>query len=209
MLTITSQLGSRIPAEVPASGHRFYSTGMRYPSWSPTMRTKTCTKCRAEYPATAEFFPPNKRHRDGFTSYCRKCNRAQTRAWTAANFERHKKTSKDWAKKNPEKIVAASIRYHIAHPEVQQQWRAAHPQCIPAAVAKWKARHPEAVKAHDIAKCAVRSGRLMRPTNCEHCGKPSRKLHKHHKDYTRPLDVIFVCPHCHKAIHRQRKSLCV
>lgn len=38
---------------------------------------------------------------------------------------------------------------------------------------------------------------IKRP--CEKCGAPSD--HKHHEDYDRPLDVVWLCRKCHIQLH--------
>jgi len=43
------------------------------------METKICTKCKIEKLATNEFFPPDKRVKDGFQSRCRECCREACR----------------------------------------------------------------------------------------------------------------------------------
>ena len=40
------------------------------------MELLICTQCRIGKPATAEFFPANKRKRNGFDSWCRSCRSA-------------------------------------------------------------------------------------------------------------------------------------
>ena len=37
------------------------------------MELLACTRCKAEKPATAEFFPPHNKKRNGFDSWCRGC----------------------------------------------------------------------------------------------------------------------------------------
>ena len=37
------------------------------------MELLTCTRCKSEKPATAEFFPPHNKKRNGFDSWCRGC----------------------------------------------------------------------------------------------------------------------------------------
>jgi hypothetical protein len=56
------------------------------------------------------------------------------------------------------------------------------------------------VKPEDakVAK-AVAAGTLI-PQPCVHCG--ARRAHAHHEDYSRPLDVIWLCARCHAAHHR-------
>jgi transposase-like protein len=60
-------------------------------------------------------------------------------------------------------------------------------------------------KAHSAVHRAVESGVLVMPRNCEACST-MKKLHAHHEDYTRPLDVRWLCPRCHKRLHVQWKK---
>lgn len=66
---------------------------------------------------------------------------------------------------------------------------------------KWVARNPEKRNAHMAVFHAVKRGELLKPDNCEDCGKPSEMIHGHHEDYTKPLDVVWLCPPCHMARH--------
>lgn len=54
---------------------------------------------------------------------------------------------------------------------------------------------PERYQARDIMDYAIRSGRLKR-LPCEKCGNP--KSEGHHTDYSKPLDVKWLC-----RIHRE------
>lgn len=45
---------------------------------------------------------------------------------------------------------------------------------------------------------AVRSGVLVRPSMCA-CGTP--RVEAHHPDYSKPLDVVWLCKGCHAAEH--------
>jgi hypothetical protein len=60
--------------------------------------------------------------------------------------------------------------------------------------------NPGSRSAHRSLYKAVRSGRVLRPENCEKCGKAGR-LHAHHEDYSRPLDVHWLCVTCHRRLH--------
>lgn len=61
-----------------------------------------------------------------------------------------------------------------------------------------KARHPEKHKARDAVKRAKKSGKLI-PQPCFICGET--KVHAHHEDYSKPLDVKWMCVKCHHAEH--------
>jgi len=54
-------------------------------------------------------------------------------------------------------------------------------------------------RARRMVRNAVGSGRLAKPLHCEHCGRetPRAELHGHHEDYSRPLDVRWLCRVCH------------
>ena len=49
----------------------------------------------------------------------------------------------------------------------------------------------------------IQAGRLDRG-NCEVCG--SNRAHAHHKNYERPLDVIWLCRKHHEEIHRVQEK---
>lgn len=71
---------------------------------------------------------------------------------------------------------------------------------IQAARRKWNAENPHKRKAHYKVQAALKSGTLKRPAACEDCGKLGR-VDGHHEDYTRPLDVNWVCVSCHRFRH--------
>lgn len=52
---------------------------------------------------------------------------------------------------------------------------------------------------------AVHKGAVVKPTHCQDCGLslPKAQIHGHHPDYTKPLDVIWVCMPCHGKRHRK------
>jgi hypothetical protein len=51
---------------------------------------------------------------------------------------------------------------------------------------------------------AIKSGKIVRPDKCLVCAKKC-KPEGHHNDYTKKLEVIWVCRQCHLDIHRQHK----
>lgn len=54
---------------------------------------------------------------------------------------------------------------------------------------------------------AVRLGEIARG-DCEHCGAENRdgkKSHGHHTDYTKPLDVMWLCRGCHQDLHTKER----
>lgn len=65
---------------------------------------------------------------------------------------------------------------------------------------KWRQKNREKVAAHVKVNNAIRSGRLAKKP-CSKCGHEN--AHAHHEDYSRPLDVTWLCALCHKARHAE------
>ncbi len=60
-------------------------------------------------------------------------------------------------------------------------------------------------EAYRVYREAIKDGSLVRPAACSRCGaKPSQSIHGHHRDYSRPLDVVWLCSKCHG--HERRHS---
>lgn len=51
-------------------------------------------------------------------------------------------------------------------------------------------------------KYEIDQGNITRPENCSVCDKVC-KVHGHHPDYDKPLDVVWLCPKCHKQEHKR------
>jgi hypothetical protein len=66
---------------------------------------------------------------------------------------------------------------------------------------RYRLAYPEKYKAVDTLNKAIRSKLLTKPEKCEMCNKKTKRIHGHHADYTRILEVIWVCPQCHNKIH--------
>lgn len=62
---------------------------------------------------------------------------------------------------------------------------------------RFRRLNPEKYKAHQIAGNAVRSGKLIRQP-CGVCGEP--KSEKHHDDYSKPLEVRWLCRTHHRRL---------
>jgi hypothetical protein len=85
---------------------------------------------------------------------------------------------KEWDKLNPEKRYEYTRQYRRRNRAKQAaQWRV------------WD---------------AIKRGKLTKPKHCEDCGQQVQNLDRlqgHHHDYSKPLDVEWLCPQCHKNRH--------
>jgi hypothetical protein len=65
---------------------------------------------------------------------------------------------------------------------------------------KWNNANKHKIHAHYLLKKGMRYGLLSRPDHCTDCGLIC-KPHGHHEDYSKPLEVIWVCHWCHRLRH--------
>jgi hypothetical protein len=85
------------------------------------------------------------------------------------------------------------------------KWAKANPEKWAAYQRKNRARNRVNYKVNKKLQAAVSSSRITKPSNCQKCGievTDKRRLQGHHPDYSKPLEVIWVCDSCHKDIHR-------
>ena len=67
---------------------------------------------------------------------------------------------------------------------------------------KWVSRNSKKRMANVLVGNAVRDGNLKKKFYCESCGINGERIHGHHCDYDKPLDVMWLCSKCHKEWHK-------
>lgn len=92
-------------------------------------------------------------------------------------------------RKNPEKYRATQKRYGETHRDNENAKKAA-----------WRRAHPLQTKAGHTLRNAVMRGKIVKPMACELCNRIA-PLHGHHQDYSRPLEVQWLCVTCHEEKH--------
>lgn len=66
---------------------------------------------------------------------------------------------------------------------------------------RYRKNHPEKIAAHRVVEGKLRRGKLTRKP-CEVCGSEDR-LNAHHDDYSKPLDIRWLCRLHHVQLHRE------
>ncbi len=59
-------------------------------------------------------------------------------------------------------------------------------------------------KARYLTRKMVMKGIITKNLKCDHCGGEAK--HKHHEDYNDPMKIVWLCPKCHGAEHRNIRS---
>jgi hypothetical protein len=134
---------------------------------------KACFKCGETKPLS-DFY----RHRmmgDGHLNKCKDCTRKDVRNHRQDNSERVREYDRERSK--------------LPHR------RADHARRFQA----FKVENPEKRAAHDAVAHALRAGNLAKRP-CAFCGSDG-KVEAHHHDYSKPLDVTWLCCPCHRRFH--------
>lgn len=152
----------------------------------PGSAYKTCWTCKETKLQSS--FNRNCGSKDGRASSCRECSREYCRRWREANPGVAARDSKRYREEHPQRVAALNKR-----------WIEENPQKIQESRQRYAERYPERIKANRAVANAVNRGKLLKPDACGDCGAEceTRLLHAHHEDYSRPLDIEWVCPSCH------------
>lgn len=146
---------------------------------------KTCFKCGALKPLS-EFYV-HSQMADGHLNKCKDC------------------TKKDSAKR--EKILMSNpvlreielTRHRLKSARFRKEGRKANKESIFKSKTKWEQNNKHKKFAQCCVRGAIRSGMLKRKP-CEVCNS-THLIHAHHDDYSKPLDVVWLCPKHHGERH--------
>lgn len=143
------------------------------------MAYKICSRCGFEQDLGQ--FQKRKASKDGHTAACRSCLKEYDRGRT--NF--------------PHRMEARA-----AYQKTEKGKESAN-----KAKKKFIDSNPIKRKAHSHVGNFLRDGKLVRPGKCENCGNEC-KPHAHHCDYTKPLEVMWLCKACHVDWHKRYSPTC-
>jgi hypothetical protein len=152
------------------------------------MFPRACTQCGESKGETGFYKHPFSA--GGRSTKCKECVKANVRANRLKRLEYYREY--DRQRTDVPKRVEARREY-----QKQNRGRIA---CIQKS---WNAANPEKIKARTKVANAVRDGKLTKPEACERCQSTALRLHGHHEDYSKPLEVMWLCEPCHGKRHRE------
>lgn len=150
----------------------------RWPADYVPPSEKACTRCKVVKPLVEGFYQ-DRQKRDGRCSVCRECSVKEKSAKYYEDPSKFSRYRREYSQR-PERIAARV--------ESEKRQRAAS---------------PEKFKARIAVNNAIARGKMER-LPCRDCGDPNS--HAHHHDYSKPLDVVFLCRACHAAEHRRERG---
>lgn len=110
-----------------------------------------------------------------------KCRAKETK-YRFENREKRRETNRKYCEKNREVIREKNRAYS------REYWK------------RYREKYPEKYRAHYLLNNAIQQGKII-PLLCV-CGAPGEA---HHEDYTKPLEVTWLCKKHHAEAHRKYK----
>ena len=172
---------------------------------------KKCTKCEQQKPF--DEFRKSKRYKDGHYSRCKKCMQEYEKA--NEDHEKRLETRKRYRENNREKIRQQDKEDYINNPDkfrakarINQKKYFQTPkgrQKYKLQSLKLREKYPEKARARSLLSNAICDGKIIRPKQCSLCLRSDGIIEAHHPDYSRPLDVVWVCKSCHFMVHGRIK----
>lgn len=151
---------------------------------------RACTICKKI--KSLEDFGKSSKGKYGHDAQCKKCKYQKN---GRKNFlqakERCYVNAARWKKKNREQVnQRARERYAIDKTPISNRDR----------------KHYLKRKAQNMVQNRVADGRMVKPSFCSICNCESKRIEGHHADYSKPLEIIWVCSQCHHDIHKSLKE---
>lgn len=144
--------------------------------------TKSCKACLAEKPVDGFYA---QKSGDGRMSKCKECTKSAVRENRARKIDYYRAYDRH--------------RHYVGGPRGTPSKEASA-----RARAAWRDRNSHKRRAQNVVNNAIRDLRIAKPKDCERCGEAptTHNLQAHHHDYTKPLDVVWLCTKCHGLEHR-------
>ncbi len=166
------------------------------------METKVCSKCGIEQPLNSF----HKRHDRpcGIVSKCKKC----FRDYYKDNHEVIARRTRKYIENHNEEVCTYRRKYHREHREkILLASRALYRKNKDRHRKKQQrqdAESPEKAAAHHAVSYAIASGALIPPKRCSiNDSSCLGKIHAHHDDYSKPLEVRWLCAAHHHQFHSE------
>ncbi len=154
---------------------------------------KICRECHTEKELN-EFYK-HFRMGDGYLNKCIACVKNRVTKHRNENLEKIREYDKSRAML-PHRVQARKEYSNTEKGKIAKT----------RALKNYHERYPLKRASHVITGNAIRDGKLVRPSSCSECAS-TEKIEAHHDDYTKPLDVRWLCRKCHYKWHKHNTPI--
>ena len=135
--------------------------------------------------------------------YCyenREKARERSRLWRKNNLEKKNKYLKQWRLNNREKILGYRKQFAKNNPNYIRDWFRNNIKKASIIFKRYYGKNKNKHKAQAIANRAYPISQICSVFGCNEIGE------RHHPDYSKPLEIIWLCRKHHKELHRSFKK---
>lgn len=118
-----------------------------------------------------------------------------TEKWKTTAKKSYQKNKDKIAEKN--RIVREDPGFLEKNRVACKKWRTKNIEVYRKFIKVWRVNNREKLSAHSKVKRAVANGLLIRSLICEQCKTDKGIMEGHHEDYSKPLEVQWLCKLCH------------
>ncbi len=154
---------------------------------------KVCRECSQAKPIEA--FYKHAKMADGHLNKCIECVKGRVANHREANLEK----VREYDRKRSQLPHRVKAREEYQQTEVGKAAKK-------RAMDSYRKRYPMKYAAHVITGNAIRDGLLIPASECSVC-RSTESIEGHHDDYTKPLDVRWLCAKCHKDWHKHNNPI--
>ena len=161
----------------------------------PNRTEKECTICGKS--KNISEFNPNSNMTDGTIGQCKGCINIKSIERRKSNPEHVRAVEREWARGNEE---YRARRKEKTDKVKNEKWYKDRVKRYKASDIK---RHPERHACRDETNMLIRTGVILE-SPCEVCG--NIKSEAHHKDYTDPYGILWLCRKHHMELHNRLRD---
>jgi hypothetical protein len=152
----------------------------------------TCFDCGISKSIEEYYYEYSKR---GHTRLCKDCIKQRRKGYTVYPLTesgkiKHALKQREYVEKNITIVRERQKQEYYKHQEERIE-----------RVRQYRIDNPDKEYAHGCIRNALKFGKIKRPSICSKCGKECKPA-GHHPDYSKPLEVVWLCRKCHSLHHR-------
>ena len=155
-------------------------------------KTKTCKDCQVN--KKLDSFYTHNQTADGYLNKCKDCVKSRINKYRWKNidkireYDRNRPNALERSREYNRRIKEDIDRY------IQiKNWKR-----------DWDKKNKQKKDAHKLVSVALKKGELIKPDFCSVCAN-SERIEGHHDDYSKPLEVRWLCHICHRQYHKNER----
>lgn len=117
--------------------------------------------------------------------------------------EEHPTYWEEWVEKNREHSNEVQRVYHNEHKDYRDRYRQQHLDIYREYAKIYRQKNQDIIRAHGKVSDMIKREKISKLC-CEKCGETCTEAH--HDDYSKPLEIRWLCKKCHMEWHRFNKA---